>query len=1239
MFKLDHKTMNFIKTIKLTITALFISITINAQQSVLSKKIDINKTSYNSFQLIKYIEIQTGFSINYSESVLKIAKTTYLKPGNYSVKYLLDKIFSKQVEYVEKVNKILVRLKQSSKTRNRETYGNSYIVVHGKICEKNTSLRVALATISIKGEAVGTVSNADGEFTFYLPEKYLNDSLHIACFGYKSYGEKVTKLIGLPNEIRLEKKVYDLSEVKVKPKDPMEIVAEAIARIPDNYPIEPTNMDAFYREMTFENDTCVQLAEAACEFYYRPYNEEFDRWEGFLRGYDESLIDHNEYFNSIIMSLHKSVNPKDQINIKEARASDLHHKHRFKVVPTSGPWAILGGDGVKQITSSYRYLKRNKFELIDINEYDGNHVYKILVTYKKKPWHKSKLYIETKTMAIVMHEFFIDGWLDYKNFTCWSPALYKKKKRKCLDNQKEKTRRLISKYKKVGNKWVLNYLRAELVFDYIFSKHYIYQDKTPSISYKVNQELLINNVHFNNVTEVKKNDGGYKFPIQEYDLSYDSIFWKNYNIIQRTAIQDSIINQLEKKESLEKQFSNKFLKDENLPEPIAKKQAFINPYTKENDNYKWLENSNDIEVLNYIKQENNYTKNFTYSIKELQRKLLLELAARYKTKGQVKSIFLKNTSYEYYYRKPEGGQWANFYRKKIDSNAKEELVIDIAKKTQIQPNYFAFIVSIKPDNSKIAYIEPITDGYDSKLIIKDLNTGQTIDSLEKCYNVIWTKNDEFLYTCWNDKNRADKILKHTIGKPQSSDELIYYEKDESNQVVVQQYEKHIILQSMNDLNDNNIVIYSPSNKTGILREIVPQKRGFSHFIQIESDTLYLLSEEAKGKTIIYKASMAKPEKHDWIKLVENSKPAFFEDFLVLKDFIIVHEKENMLSKFKIFNKQGVLVETIDFKDDETYAIKLKKDKVLPINVFQFSYSSLVTPGATYQYNINKQEKAIVYKSTVPGYHSKNYKCKLLWATSKDGVKVPISLVYNKKKAKRNSKAPTIMYAYGGGDFILNPTFNPDILSLLDRGCIYAIAHVRGGGELGIKWHKDATLLKKKNTFNDFIACAEHLISEKYTSKREIVARGASYGGLTMGVVANWRPDLFNSVIAEVPYLDVLNNLSDSTANFVTIERKSLGNPMKKEFAEYIKSYSPYDGIKAQDYPNMLFVCGLLDTRAKYWNAVKSVAKLRDLKTDDNALLLKTNLFAGHNGYSGEQQDRLHQAFVLAFILNNLNIKY
>ncbi|MCD4792835.1 MAG: prolyl oligopeptidase family serine peptidase [Bacteroidales bacterium] len=1123
-------------------------------------------------------------------------------------------------------------------------YAQNYITIQGKITDQNKT-PLEYASIGIIGTTIGTVSNTEGVFIFKIPKKYKDKTLKISMLGYESFSIIVSNIKSNIINIQLPEKTYKISEVEVKPKDAKEIVRKAIEKIPINYPAKAINMDGFYREMTFENDTCVELAEAAYETYYRPYTDTYHWKEARDNYFSKGNFNRDEYF-FFLFNPAWEINPHDRIKITESRASNLHHKHRFKVIPFGGPSGIIGYDWIKHRVSFKNgdFLKKHKFKLLGINEYDGKRVYKISAEPKlfTKTYHYI-LYIDFETHAFAKIEYYFPG-IEFETNYYWTPALYKKRKRKCEDTRQHLYYKAVTNYKKIENKWYLNYIKQQSSFEYIFSKHYIYKKTQDKIKYNLQSELLINNIKTKDVKNIPDSTvfkNTFFNALYEYDLDYNRSFWESYNTIATTHVQDSIIKQLEKHQSIEQQFSEKFIKDDSLKAPIAKKIPFVNSNTNITDNYYWMQDLKNPEVLKYVEKENHYTKNFMLSLKKTKRNLFYEMIKRYEKNTAQIFRKKKNGEYEYYYKQEKGANYPNIYRKKIGKNTEEELILDVNKKAQYHPSYWAEITSISPDNSIFVYTEPITDGYDSRIILKNLNTGKNIDSLYKAGDIIWTKNkDEFLYTTWDETNRVDKLFKHKIGSEQINDELIYYEKNKLNNISLSLHDKkYLLLESSNDFYYNDVYLIKLSGKEIKLNKVADYKDGFSHFIKIKSDTLYSLTNEPGGKTVLYYSDITNSEQKNWEKIIQNTDNAFFADYMIFKKYIILIEKENMQSRFRIIDKKGKTIKILEFIEEETYSVGFKYKEDLPENTFRFYYTSLATPKKIYEYDIEKDVKIFINQEEIKGYIAKNYTTKLLWANSKDGVKVPLSIVYNKKRVKRNGKAPVLLTAYGSYGGSQYPTFSLIRLSLLDRGFIYAIAHVRGGSELGKKWHEDAMQLKKKNTFYDFIACAEHLIKEKYTSKGNIVAQGGSAGGLTMGVAANWKPELFNTIILNAPYIDILNTLTDTTAKFNSVEKGQLGDPEKKEAFKYIKSYSPYGNIAAQNYPNMLFTAGLNDTRVAYWHAVKSVAKLRALKTNNNTLLLKTDLYAGHNSYSGKYNFINFDAFIYAFILNNMGIKY
>ncbi len=571
------------KSIPLVLLLSLVNFAIIAQNSILNKKIEIKQRKFSSYELINYLENQTSYSINYSESVLEVAKDLKLGAGTYSVKYLLDKIFAQQqVDFIIKPKKILVRPQPTSKSSYINGHLNeesSDITVQGKIIEKLSGKGIAFATISIKNQSLGAVSNPKGEFVFKMPVKYKNDSLVFACLGYKKRTIHISNLSGRNNNIELEKKEFELLEVKIKPKNPKDIVKRAFAKIPENYPQEPTNMEGFYREMTFENDTCVQLAEAACKLYYRPYSEPFNWRKAYRTEYRGHRSKYSAQISKLLGYSGGVLNPKDRMRIIEARASKFHHKQRFIVAPRNGPWSSIRKDAVKTGLGTVDDItKRCRFKLLDIVEYNGKPAYKIYVD-SRLPIRKYHviLYIDIETLGIAAKEYFYSGH-DVLSNAYWTPALYTKKKRKCKDFCDMRNVKEITKYKKINNKWYLDYVKEERGMDYIFSKYYIHKNVQDKIKYDIQTEFQVTNVSFNNV---KRLPDSLKYvpcsymAMSEYDLCYNKEFWESYNTKSLPPLQDSIISQLEEDESLDHQFSTKSVKNANLKIPVAKKNNLL----------------------------------------------------------------------------------------------------------------------------------------------------------------------------------------------------------------------------------------------------------------------------------------------------------------------------------------------------------------------------------------------------------------------------------------------------------------------------------------------------------------------------------------------------------------------------------------------------------------------------------------------------------------------------------------
>ncbi len=1113
-------------------------------------------------------------------------------------------------------------------------YAQKFISLQGRITDAETGKALSFVNISLKNSTIGTVSNDDGFYLFHIPYERRNDTLWVSSIGYNSYKKPISKISGNKLDILLQPKTYSLSEITAKPQNAFEIVKQAIAKIPKNYPTKPINMDGFYREISFENDTCVEMAEAACEFYYRPYGEIFNMKEAINQLFKKQE-NHNDYYFTIIGSS-LMINPADRVNIVESRSSNLRHKYRFKVVPRGGPTGLTSWDIPKTlIFLNKRQLKKKRFTLTNIASYNNRKVY--IISYKGKKnvlWNRMTLYIDIETLA------FIKIKITSPNFSMdvrknWTPALYSKKWRRCKDKEILKNQIIEVNYREHKGLWYLSSVSSDHSFQYVFSKYYKYKHLHDSINYKIHKELLINDIKLDNVKKVSEKDN-YANSIYsvlcEYDLNYNPKFWKNYNIIKTTPLQDSLLIQLEMEKPLEEQFGEQFIKNDSMPAPVAMILKQTNPYTGLQDNYYWMQNIDNPAVLSYIESENEYTKNAFLPLKSNIRNLYNEMENRHKADTATIPNKTRVNNYVYYYKSLPNSQYDKLYRKKDNSN-KEELILDIEKLSKgiLEYNISDFYVS--PDNKNIAYIENHGIGYEDNLVVKNISTNKIFCEIENASNITWSANSKsFYYLTWDKTNRLDRLMNYNLVTNKSKN--LYYEPDKERGLFVKSFNnKWLILYSTHTTLKHHVFLIDLSKSDNNIQKIITPTASNVQRIKVSNDTLYSLAEKSQNLRL-YFLPINKLQTDNWKSLINLPGNIYNSRYLLCKDFIVINSHNEMSFNIMIYNKKGDFIKKISF-DDAPYTIKLGES--CKQNKFRYVHTSWLSPESLYEVDMNTttMQQRLINKRKILGYNKKNYKTKLLWAKMNDSIKVPISVIYNKKKSKLNGKSPLYIEAYGCYGGFTEPIFQAGMLSLLDRGFIYAVAHVRGGSALGSNWHQQALKLNKKKTFDDYIGCIEYLIQKKYSSKGKIVAHGGSAGGLTLASVVNKRPYLFNTVILGAPYLDLLTVLTDSTQKFSTEEKSEFGDVSKKEVYDYVRSYSPYNNIKAQNYPNILFHIGLNDNRVKYWHSLKSVAKLRNLKTDNNKLYLKTDLYAGHNGYSGYSSFALY----CAFIFDNLGIRY
>ena len=660
------------------------------------------------------------------------------------------------------------------------------------------------------------------------------------------------------------------------------------------------------------------------------------------------------------------------------------------------------------------------------------------------------------------------------------------------------------------------------------------------------------------------------------------------------------------------------------------------------DNYFWLNQRENPDVISYLEEENAYYKKMTSSTVAFQQSLFEEMRARIKEDDEMVPYLYNGY---YYIRRFETGQGYPIYaRKKETLEAPEEILFDCNKLADGHAYFNLGSMSVSRDNKFAAYSTDVVGRRIYTIRIKNLTTNELLkDVLENVTGTaVWANDNKTIFYTRQDEMtlRSDKVYKHVLGTDPKNDEVVYYEKDDTFSVEVgkEKSQKFIVIQSGSTLTTEYRTLSAdkPDGKFIIFQK---RQRGLEYGISNFDGNWYIVTNKDKATNFkLMKTPESKTSKKNWVDVIPHRKDVLLEDIEIFKNFLVLEERSNGLGKIRIIRWDGSEDYYLPF-DIETYTASLGSNLELDTDILRFAYQSMATPASVIDFDMVTKTREIKKEQQVQGgkFDKNNYAEERLWATASDGTKIPMSVVY-RKGMKRDGNNPLLLYAYGSYGASMEPYFSTTHLTLLDRGFIYAIAHIRGGEEMGRDWYEDGKLMKKKNTFNDYIDCSKYLINEKYTSAEHLYAEGGSAGGLLMGAIVNMAPQLYNGVIAQVPFVDVMTTMLDDSIPLTTGEYDEWGNPNEKEAYDYMRSYSPYDNVAAQNYPNMLITTGLHDSQVQYWEPAKWVAKLRTLKTDNNLLYLDTNMDAGHGGASGRFEALREVAKEFSFLLDLEKIK-
>lgn len=659
------------------------------------------------------------------------------------------------------------------------------------------------------------------------------------------------------------------------------------------------------------------------------------------------------------------------------------------------------------------------------------------------------------------------------------------------------------------------------------------------------------------------------------------------------------------------------------------------------DNYGWMRDRNekkDPAVIEYLTAENAYTESFMGKHQGLVDRLYDEMLGRIKQTDL--SVPYKLGDFWYFTKTEEGKQYPTYLRSRDKGGKGAEVLLDQNEMAKGHKYFAIGYLTVSDDGNMMAYATDTTGYRQYQLVIKDLRTGKMLpDKIERVTSVRWSNDGKYLFYSQEDpvSKRSDKVFRHKLGSDKS--DLIYEEKDVLfNSRIGRSRDKKMLFLASGAATMSEYRYLAADDPTGEWKLLAPRREGHEYAADFDSGEFYITTNKDAENFKVVRAPAGDPSEKNWQDFIPHNPAIKIDGISFFKDYAAVSEVENGLEYIRIMDRKTrrapVRIET----PESVYTMGLGGNPEYETLIIRYNYASMITPSSTYEYDLQKRTSTLIKQQEIPsGYDKAQYETKREWATARDGVKVPVSIVW-KKGTKLDGSAPMMLYAYGSYGASMTPNFSTARLSLLDRGMIYAIAHIRGGSELGERWRQDGRMFKKVNTFNDFVDASKWLIDNKYTSADRLVIQGGSAGGLLMGAVVNQAPHLYKAAIAQVPFVDIMNTMIDDTLPLTTGEWIEWGNPRDDKKAwDYMFSYSPYDNVKAQNYPNMLIEVSLNDSQVPYWEGAKWAAKLREMKTDNNVILLKTNMGAGHGGSSG-RYDRLKEvAFGYAYALTQVGI--
>jgi protease II len=1135
----------------------------------------------------------------------------------------------------------------------------SQLTLKGMVTDSDSDEPLSFSYVTLTGVALGTVTDGDGAFVLNIPAVHADKSIVFSYLGYERKTYAISALAEMsPVIIRLGKDVKQIKEVVIKPDKSIsakQLLKRVINNIEQNYAQTPVLLKGYYRETVAENGAYISYADAAAEIHYARYREKSYSWKDYSLDAQRSIssLSNSNMYNGKSLHrghFHSQTMNEDQAKVIDSRSSKNLTKTDMYANVQAGPLGIFSKDYLKYKAAFFsdKKFKKFDFEIGEVLMEGVGYVYvlsyRTVITKeemeelekknKLKPFYKSyrfrllqgKIYVDKETYAVLKFESTVPS--EFKKYFCSYTTM----------NYKHFDYKLNIEYQKIGDTYHLKYLRHE---DEFILKDTITNNTTPY--YAVSQfwvdEVKTEEVDKFDMTEVFAN-----LPSNElFDLplEYHTEFWDSYTVENPVAvIPDSIRNDMEVEIPLEKQFADKHNRNDSLQPPVARKIPVQTKMHKTTlvDDYAWMKQPKDPlrnpDIKEYLVAENEYTDNYFIPLRKNQRELFTELTSRLDKEDE--SIPYEEDGYWYQAKWTEEDEYPIYLRRK-DGTDTWDTLMNVNERAKDKDYYSAGGLSVSPNTKKLLYYENTTGSDKATVKFMNLETGKAIpDSLLNVSGMLWLNDQQLLYTLQEPKtNRTYQLKLHDLNTPQQSDSLLYQEDDPRFQVsVYKSKSKEYVYMSIGSTNTNEIHFMNLEAVDEGFHLMAPREGTHDYSVADYANEFFVFSNMDSPDYAVYTCSESAYSKSDWKSFLEPKKDTRLTTFVIFDDFYVVGENEDMQNRLKVIDKETGKSHYIKIKED-IHLISPTGNTNFDTDTLRYSVSSMKSPNEVWNYNMRTEESRLVKKQQVNYYFdSKWIKNKRVWAEARDGTMIPITLLYRPYDIKKkNNYKRMFMTSYGSYGSGSESGFNSTVYSLVYRGFVYAIPHVRGGGEMGQAWHDDGKMMNKRNTFTDFIDCAEFLIEEGYAQKGNIVAQGGSAGGLLMGGLVNMRPDLFKLVILDVPFVDVMNTMLDDKLPLTTIEYEEWGNPKNKKAFEYMLSYSPYENVKAQNYPHMLFTTGVNDTRVGYWEPAKMVAKLRDVKTDDNLLLLKTNLSAGHGGGSGRYDGLKELAYQYAVIFD------